>query len=74
MDSVVASGAVDPGFPSPSVAHYLDFESTSLCSLSLLLHAQRRSNKYQSDGLWFDPMAMETQDLQHQRRAQWCNG
>jgi hypothetical protein len=51
-----------------SDTHYLDSESTSLCSLSLMLHAQRRSNTYQFYSLWFDPMAMETQDLQHQRR------
>ena len=34
--------------------HYPDSEPTSLCSFSLMLRAQRRSNKYQFYSLWFD--------------------
>ena len=49
--------------------HYSDSESTGLCSFSLMLRAQRRSNKYQFYSLWFDPTGARTHDLQHSRRA-----
>ena len=35
--------------------HYSDSEPTSICSFSLMLRAQWRSNKYQFYSLWFDP-------------------
>ena len=42
------------------MTHYPDSESTSLCSSSLMLHAYRRSNKYQFYSLWFDPFGFES--------------
>ena len=39
--------------------HYSDSEPTSLCSFSLMLRAQRRSNKYQFYNLQFDPTGLE---------------
>jgi hypothetical protein len=50
-------------------AHYPDSESTSLCSLPLILHALPRSNKYPFYSLWFDPTGTRTHDLLHSRRA-----
>ena len=41
-----------------NLTHYHDFK-TSLCSFSLMLHAQWRSNKYQFYSLWFDPIGLE---------------
>ena len=44
--------------------HYLDSESTGLCSYSLMLRAQRRSSKYQVYNLLVDPpMIMKNSDL-----------
>ena len=39
----------------PTRTHYNDCEPTSLCSFSLMLCAQQRSNKYQFHSLWCDP-------------------
>ena len=47
--------------------HYSDSPPTSLCSFSLMLRAQRRSNKYQFYSLWFDPTGTRTHDLPHSR-------
>ena len=46
--------------------HYSDSEPTSLCSFSLMPHAQRRSIKYQFHSLWFDPTGIEP-TIQHTR-------
>ena len=49
--------------------HYSDSEPTSLCSFSLMLRSQRRSNKYQFYILLFDKTAVRTHNLSHSRRA-----
>jgi hypothetical protein len=38
-------------------------KSASLCSCSLMLHALRRSNKYQDYCLWFDLTGAQTHNL-----------
>ena len=48
---------------------YPDFRPTSLCSYSLILHAQKRSSKYQFHRLWFDMIGGGTHDLLHSRQA-----
>ena len=45
--------------------HYSDQVPTSLCSLSLVLCAQRRSNKYQFYSLWFDLTWAQIHNLPH---------
>ena len=40
--------------------HYPDSDQTSLCSYSLMLHAQRRSNKYQFNSPRFYPTVART--------------
>ena len=42
---------------------YAVFRQTSLCSFSLMLHTQRRSNKYQLYILWFDSIRTRTDDI-----------
>ena len=49
----------------PIRTYYPDSEPTGLCSFSLMLRAQRRSNKYQFYSLWFDPTGTRTHDLLH---------
>ena len=45
-----------------------DSEPTRLCSFSLMLHAQWKSNNLcQFYNLWFDPIRTRTHDLQHSR-------
>jgi hypothetical protein len=53
----------------PTRTHYSNSEPTSLCSFSLMLGAQRRSNTYQFYSLWFDPIGARTHDLPHSRRT-----
>jgi hypothetical protein len=48
-----------------SDTHYPDSKPISLCSFSLMLRAQRRSNKYQFYSLWLDPTRARTHDLPH---------
>ena len=43
--------------------HYPDSEPTSHCSFSLILRAQRRSNKYQFNGIWFELTGVRTYDI-----------
>ena len=52
-----------------TLTHYSDSEQTSLCSFSLLLHAQQRSNKYHFYSLWFYLTGSRTHNLPHWRRA-----
>ena len=52
-----------------TLTHYSDSEPTSLCSFSLMLRSQRRSNKYQFYILLFDKTAAHTHNLSHSRRA-----
>jgi hypothetical protein len=40
-----------------------------ICSFSLILRAERRSNTYQFYSLWFDPIGARTHDLPRPRRA-----
>ena len=40
--------------------YYPDSEQTSLCSFSLILHAQRGRNKYKLYRLWFDPIGVRS--------------
>ena len=42
-----------------TLTYYPDSEPTSLCSFSLMLCAQWRSNKYQFYSLWFDLIGLE---------------
>ena len=39
----------------PTRTRYPDSEPTSLCSFSLMLRAELKSNKYQFYSVWFDP-------------------
>ena len=48
--------------------HYSDSEPTSLCSFSLMLRYQRRSNKYQIYFILFDKTAVRTHNLGVSRR------
>jgi hypothetical protein len=43
--------------------------AASLCSFSLMLHAKRRSNKYQYYSLWFNPIGARTHDLPYSRQT-----
>ena len=49
--------------------HYSDSEPTSLCSFSLMLRSQRRSNKYQFYIVLFNKIAARTHNLSHSKRA-----
>ena len=44
-----------------TLTHYSDSKPTSLCSYSLVLCAQRRSNKHQFYCPWFDPTGAQIQ-------------
>ena len=46
-----------------------DSEPNNLCSFSVMLRTQRRSNTYQLYSLWFDPTGVRTHDLPHSRPA-----
>jgi hypothetical protein len=68
MAGMLASRAVDLGVEprsgqTPTWTHYPDSKPTSLCFFSLMLHALRRSNKYQFYSLWFDQIGARPQDL-----------
>ena len=52
----------------PTQTHYPDSEPNSLCSFSLMLHAQWRNNKYQFYSLIY-PIGVQTHNLPHPRRA-----
>ena len=54
----------------PTLTHYHDSEPTSLCSFSIILRAQRRSNKYQIYSLLFDPTAGLEPTIYHTRSEQ----
>jgi hypothetical protein len=54
--------------------HYPDSEPTSLCSFSLMLHAYRRSNKYQFYSLWFDKNKSANQKQELSVAAMFVNG
>ena len=47
--------------------HYSDSEPANLCSYSLMLRAQQRSNTYKSYSLLFNPKGSRTYDLPHAR-------
>ena len=53
--------------------NYPDSDPTSLCSFSLMLHALRRSNKYQFYSFWFDRIRARSHDLESRDANHYTN-
>ena len=51
------------------LGHITMIPSRPDCFFSIVLHAMRRSNKYQLYILWFDPIVTRTHGLPHSRQA-----